>query len=155
MDNSEDSDLEDLIFRDVEEPFSDENYSKYIEDEVDGFMIASDRDESDSELLMPLTQRPSALNSSWISEKEKPIPRHLLVHIDEDDEFYSKQDSDIYFNFKHEEEDKEVKKVMHIGLLTNITELFERLNKFQLRVILTFFGSATHRMNNWKCSKSN
>jgi hypothetical protein len=111
IDSSDDSDLEELLFRDVEEPYSDENYSKYIEDDVDGFMIASDRDEeSDSELFTPLTQRPSALNSSWISEKEKPIPKNLIMHIDEDDEFYSKQDSDIYFNFKHEEEDKEDKK---------------------------------------------
>lgn len=113
IDSSDDSDLEDLLFRDVEEPFSDENYSRYIEDDIDGFMMASDRDEeSDSELLMPLTQRPSALNSSWMSEKEKPIPKHLIMHIDEEDEFYSKQDSDIYFNFKTEEEDKEVKKVL-------------------------------------------
>jgi hypothetical protein len=118
IDSSDDSDLEELLFRDVEEPYSDENNSKYIEDDVDGFMIASDRDEeSDSELFTPLTQRPSALNSSWISEKEKPIPKHLIMHIDEDDEFYSKQDSDIYFNFKHEEEDKEDKKVLYYSVL--------------------------------------
>lgn len=81
-------------------------------------MIASDRDEeSDSELFTPLTQRPSALNSSWISEKEKPIPKNLIMHIDEDDEFYSKQDSDVYFNFKHEEEDKEDKKVLYYSIL--------------------------------------
>lgn len=92
-------------------------------------MIASDRDEeSDSELFTPLTQRPSALNSSWISEKEKPIPKHLMMYIDEDDEFYSKQDSDIYFNFKHEEEDKEDKKVVICYMSTNI--YFHRTNSY-------------------------